>query len=152
MCITCRKKATGRQLIPWLRTHCKSHPLFSKASNNPHNTFRQGGSINQLLQVGYRFLHTSHKLATLGGIAICTTCGNYTASKPRKLGERCKPRTVHGKRALNIMNQGKPPYSIKQFPIPITPHDTQQFNHTYHLHQPPSHSSRTSSTNSHFST
>ena len=89
----------------WLQTTCQA----PTDDSYPPNT---------KITIGNRTTHPSHRLAVKHGLVYCRYCGCYSAGTHiSKLADPCRPRTMHGEKALAALARGFPPPNV-QWPLP----------------------------------
>jgi hypothetical protein len=79
----------------------------------------------ELLHIGNRAIHPSHKINTFRGIVYCRTCGakagNSASGFIKLLAKQCKPPGIYGLRNIKRLSSGLLPVGCKSWPCDDVP-------------------------------
>ena len=95
----------------WLLTEC---PMLNSDEDRPRPL------ALELLHIGNRSIHPSHRISTLRGLVYCRVCGakagNTASGFIKLLAVPCRPAQTYGKDNIKRLAEGKLPRGVKSWP------------------------------------
>ena len=75
--------------------------------------------LYEVVHIGNRSSHPSHKLCQYKGLTFCSKCGGRSQHRLRKLAIACEPPTSTGELVLKAISKDKLPIGLTEWPISL---------------------------------